>query len=146
MLSFAVLEYLQKRRFVIMVTGNTYKDVLPNAWYADEDYKWTAEDIYECKYNGKRISEAFALHVVANLLKSSGALYRIHGIISCVQLALTEECLTAEIKKLKKDSTTFSAYLVSEFAEAALDLLHIESYEGNSEEIKRLIASKLRFE
>ena len=82
--SFAITDYLQKRRFVIMVTGNTYKDVLPKAWYADECYKWTAKDIYECKYNGKSVSEAFAQHVVSNLLTSSGALYHIHAIIACV--------------------------------------------------------------
>ena len=60
-----VLKYMQDRKYIIMVASNTYKDVLPKAWYADEKYKWTAEDIYECKYKGKKVSKEFVQHISA---------------------------------------------------------------------------------
>lgn len=50
------------------------------------------------------------------------------------------------IAPLKNDNSVFwNTYLLSDFAYAALHLMGWEEYNGNREEIKRLISSQLSF-
>lgn len=51
------------------------------------------------------------------------------------------------LRKLSKSEAVFwNNYLVSDFAIAALDLLTLDAYKGNREEVNRLIESGLVFE
>lgn len=78
-------------------------------------------------------------------LQQDGAIFKANGIISAVNHKIISENIVNQIKKLKDDKTLISGYFISEFAVAALDVLGIESYNGDNEKIVKLIDSKFNF-
>ena len=85
------------------------------------------------------------LSIVEMALEHAGALYRVNGIISAVNHKLLSPKIIEMIKYLKNDKTVISGYKVSDFSEAALDILDIEKYTEDSESVLRLIQSKFNF-
>ena len=82
---------------------------------------------------------------IKTALNHKGALYRMNGIIGCVSNKIKDDDVISTIKKLLSDDVVVSGYMVSDFALAALDILNITKYTGNSEKIKALIKCKFQF-
>jgi hypothetical protein len=78
-------------------------------------------------------------------LDQPGALYRFNGIVCATLFNYTDEDIIDRIKALKDDHVFFSGYTVSDFAIAALSVLGIEEYKGDSRKINSLIEVKLNF-
>lgn len=78
-------------------------------------------------------------------LTHRGGLIRINGIMNAVHYSLKTPEAVSLIKDLKNDTVTFDTYSVSDFAIAALDVLGVEKYNGNKQQILDLIGSKFAF-
>lgn len=76
-------------------------------------------------------------------LNASGMLARVNGIIFAT--LHQKKNLASKIRELLSDHTTAWGYETCDFATAALDILGVEKYHGDSEKIKRLIESKFDF-
>jgi hypothetical protein len=78
-------------------------------------------------------------------LNHSGGLFRLNGIICATLFNYVDEDILDRIKALKDDHESFDGYSVSDFAIAALSLLGIEEYKGDSKKINSLIEVKFMF-
>lgn len=79
-------------------------------------------------------------------LKHKGAIYRINALINIVRHTLVDsEEIIQKVYNLLEDNIFVDGYKVSDFAYAVLDLIGIETYSGNNNQIKELIESKLDF-
>lgn len=78
-------------------------------------------------------------------LAHSGAIYRMNAIGFYVKAGVFDEEIIDKIKELKQDEVALDGYSVADFAKAALDLMGIERYCGESLFVKKLIASKFDF-
>lgn len=78
-------------------------------------------------------------------LTDGSELLHINGIINAVKYSMDDEEIISKIRDLKDDHVDFHHYEVSHFALAALDILGIEEYNGNSKYVKSLIECRLVF-
>ena len=78
-------------------------------------------------------------------LSHAGAIYRMNAIGFFAKAGMYDAEIIDKIKALKQDKATLDCYSVSDFAKAALDLIGIERYYGNSSFVKNLIDSKFDF-
>ena len=72
---------------------------------------------------------------------------QIIAVIATVKSGIKDPVIISKIKSLKNDTRYFSScgYTLGEFSTAALDILGVESYVGDSEIIIKLINSKFDF-
>ena len=86
---------------------------------------------------------------IISAMSCDASFYRMNGLVEAVKHGLKEKAITRQIKKLVDDKTGIlslrGGYTVSDFAIAALDVLGIEQYKGNEENIKAIIESKFEF-
>lgn len=86
--------------------------------------------------------------IIAAML-CDASFYRMNGIVEAVKHGLKEKAITRQIKNLMNDKTGAlslrGGYTVADFAIAALDVLEIEKYTGDEENIKAIIQSKFEF-
>ena len=73
-------------------------------------------------------------------LKSTGAAYRLNGIISCLEKGVLLEEEVVLLKTLTRDEIVIAGRKMSAYARAVLDLLGIEKYNGSDVDVKNLIA------
>ena len=99
----------------------------------------------ECNELVKRAHSEGKQEDILICLKHKGALIRVNGIMNAVLYSLKTPEIIALIKGLKNDEKMFDTYLVSDFAIAALDVMDIEKYEGDKQQILGLIDSKFSF-
>ena len=74
-----------------------------------------------------------------NKLNSDGALFRVQGIISCAKLNEVPFQIADKLRELKADDVDIMGRPVSQYAIAALDILKIEKYTGNDQDVKDFI-------
>lgn len=98
-------------------------------------------DLKEMVYN-MSIGDESAIY---NGLNHNGAVIRMNGIMFAANFKFKKSSIIDAIKKLTEDNTEFNGYTVSQFAFAALDVIGIEKYQGNDENIKELIDYKFVF-
>lgn len=72
-------------------------------------------------------------------LQSTGAVYRLNGIVECLDKKSLLDDEIDGLKQLKKDSTILAGRKISSYACAVLDLLEIEAYTGKDVDTKNLI-------
>ncbi len=96
--------------------------------------EWNA--MIKAMKSGDKEAVSYALH-------SSVAIYEVNGIIFTVLHKMTE--FGNELLNLSKNDELLMGYRVGDFATAGLDILGIKEYEGSSEHVKKLIASKFSF-
>lgn len=58
-----ILQYLQKKEYILFLTSTSINDEFIKAWYANDKYKWTAQDIYDCKHKAKLLSKEFVDYI-----------------------------------------------------------------------------------
>ena len=73
-------------------------------------------------------------------LKSTGAAYRLNGIISCLEKGVLLEEEVVLLKELAQDEIVIAGRKISAYARAVLDLLGVEKYNGSDVDVKNLIA------
>lgn len=78
-------------------------------------------------------------------LSHSGAIYRMNAISYSVISGVENTDVENKIKELKKDGVMLDGFSVADFASAALDLMEVEAYTGNSASVKSLIDSNFDF-
>lgn len=74
-------------------------------------------------------------------LRHDGAAFRLRGLAYCIGQRLNRPEVVKEIKALTKDGVLVLGHTIADYAIAALDILGIEKYIGNSDGIKSLISS-----
>lgn len=84
-------------------------------------------------------------NAVITALNHKGAIYRINGIINAARYSLIFPEIIDKILKLCNDNTFLDGYTVSDFAEAALELIGYKKYAGNNQSVHQLIESKFLF-
>ena len=78
-------------------------------------------------------------------LKCTGLHYRINAIACAVMYNITDDDIIDSIKELKSETYTSIGTSASGCAYAALDILGIEKYAGDSREVKRYLNCKFDF-
>ena len=78
-------------------------------------------------------------------LKCTGLHYRINAIACAVMYNITDDDIIDAIKELKSETYTSIGTSASGCAYAALDILGIEKYAGDSREVKRYLNCKFDF-
>ena len=64
-------------------------------------------------------------------LNSGGAAYRLNGLVTCLDARTATEEEIAAIKRLKDDTFVLAGRPISAYAYAVLDVLGVESYQGD---------------
>lgn len=83
---------------------------------------------------------------VTKALRHENFMVRTKAICEAVSRNLNDLNTIEAIRALKSDSTCFwNQYLVQHFAIAALDILGVETWQGESEQIDALVESRLHF-
>ncbi len=72
-------------------------------------------------------------------LTNDGAIYRCQGIIDCLKKHITDQQVVEAIGRLKNDNVVILGRRVSSYALAALDIIGVEKYSGNDDEVRELI-------
>ena len=78
-------------------------------------------------------------------LQKDGAYHKFIGIVECVRSQTKDETVIAELKKMKSDNAQIAGHSISDFSLAALDVLNVEKYTGNNENVLRIIQSRFDF-
>ena len=78
-------------------------------------------------------------------LSHNGAIYRMNAISFSALHNIQDADVKKKITELTDDDISLDTYSVSDFAYAALDVMGIALYKGNSDSVKRLIESKFEF-
>lgn len=79
--------------------------------------------------------------IIADKLRSSGAVERLNGVITCIDnKAATQEELKL-IKALKSDTVVLAGRTISVYAHAALDILGAEKYKGENVDVIDFISA-----
>ena len=73
-------------------------------------------------------------------LKSTGAVYRLNGIMDCLEKGVLLQEEIDLLKDLTQDEVVIAGRKLSAYANAILDLLGVEKYDGKDVDVKRLIA------
>ena len=82
---------------------------------------------------------------IINGLFHSGAIYRMNAIAYATLFKFEDAVIIRRLKELQNDNKGLDGYTVASFAKAALVLLGAEVYNGNDEEVKRLVNSGFEF-
>ena len=72
-------------------------------------------------------------------MKSTGAAYRLQGIMDCLEKEVILKEEVDLLKTLTQDDVIIAGRKISTYASAVLDLLGIEKYYGKDVDVKRLI-------
>lgn len=83
---------------------------------------------------------------VLEALQDNNFIVRTAAIWETVRRRITSKTAEVRLRELTWDTESFwEQFLVCDFAEAALDILKIESYQGNKDTVRMLIQSGLDF-
>lgn len=74
-------------------------------------------------------------------LHSSGAVYRLNGIVECLDRRSANEEEAAALIALKNDPFILAGRTIGEYATAVLDVLAIETYSGNNRHVLDCISA-----
>ncbi len=80
-----------------------------------------------------------AYRELINKLTDEGAVFRCQGILECLKKGVNTPDAAEAMKRLKNDGVVIMGRRISSYAQAALDILGIEKYKGNDEEVIELI-------
>ncbi|MBQ4424573.1 MAG: hypothetical protein II882_02415 [Lachnospiraceae bacterium] len=80
-----------------------------------------------------------AYREVINKLTDAGAVFRCQGILECLEKSMNAPDVAEAMKLLKNDGVVIMGRKISSYAQAALDILGIERYNGNDPEVIELI-------
>lgn len=84
---------------------------------------------------------------VTKALSHEHFIVRTKAICEAVSRNLNDSATIEAIRALKSDSTRFwNQYLIQDFAFAALDILGVETWQGQNERIDALVESQLHFD